>query len=204
MKIIRIIIWGFISFLLGFIFMWIYDINHFAHIRISYRFEKAARQVRSVYMTFASYECIYGYLPSPDFSNRVLNNKTELPSRFNLWDAIDKKPPLDPWDKPFVYIDKPKNDCSFGIYSKGEDGISNTNGNDPDDLNTWTNTDRPYQYYLSKINRRDLIVFIIRGLFSGLFIFIIFLIFYRIFNRKGKNNNAASSNLYSSGATAGG
>ncbi len=45
--------------------------------------------------------------------------------------------PCDGWGREFVYVPAPKLPHGFGIYSCGKDGLTASNGNDLDDLNTW-------------------------------------------------------------------
>ncbi|MBP7050575.1 MAG: type II secretion system protein GspG [Phycisphaerae bacterium] len=46
--------------------------------------------------------------------------------------------PRDGWGRELVYVPDPKLPHGFGIYSCGEDGKTISNGNDRDDLNTWS------------------------------------------------------------------
>ncbi len=44
--------------------------------------------------------------------------------------------PTDGWGNAFVYVLDANLPDGFGIYSCGRDGVTSSNGNDPDDLNT--------------------------------------------------------------------
>jgi hypothetical protein len=45
---------------------------------------------------------------------------------------------LDPWGHEYIYVYPcDYSNCSYGIYSLGPDGVSETGGDDPDDLNSW-------------------------------------------------------------------
>jgi len=60
------------------------------------------------------------------------------------WQPIMKKLPQDPWGNPVHYIRTPRleKEFGFGLYSTGADGISRSQGNDPDDWNSWTEDGR--------------------------------------------------------------
>lgn len=47
---------------------------------------------------------------------------------------------VDPWGHPYAYLRGDGLPDGFGIYSMGPDGISSTQGNDSDDLNSWTSS----------------------------------------------------------------
>ena len=52
--------------------------------------------------------------------------------------------PLDPWGRVYVYISPgTHNTNSYDLYSPGEDGVSGSNGSDPDDLNNWDESREP-------------------------------------------------------------
>ena len=58
-----------------------------------------------------------------------------------FWPGTRK--PVDSWGNPYVFIElgqtgpnEPKS--TFHLYSCGEDGESQTDGNDPDDINSWS------------------------------------------------------------------
>ncbi|MDM4019634.1 hypothetical protein, partial [Roseiconus lacunae] len=58
--------------------------------------------------------------------------------------AIDLDGLNDPWGNSYKLVMRQDAECdnpefSVHLYSKGEDGISRTDGDDPDDLNTWSN-----------------------------------------------------------------
>ena len=53
---------------------------------------------------------------------------------------------LDPWGRPYVYACPSANTTNqFDLYSCGPDGVSQSNGNDPDDVNYWA-LDRYYKW----------------------------------------------------------
>ena len=52
------------------------------------------------------------------------------------------------WGRPFVYRFPGKNNIgSYDLYSLGKDGVSATDGCDPDDINNWDETEPWYDYY---------------------------------------------------------
>ncbi len=47
--------------------------------------------------------------------------------------------PADPWGREYVYLSPGKhNTNTFDLYSLGEDGASNSGGQDPDDIASWS------------------------------------------------------------------
>ena len=62
--------------------------------------------------------------------------------------------PRDGWGHDFVYVLDPNLPRGFGIYSCGLDGVTVSNGNDRDDLNTW-NVRSPWRaYYQAHADRK--------------------------------------------------
>ena len=65
-----------------------------------------------------------------------------LPNWRQLWTTL----PSDPWGRPYQYLPPTADRQQPGIYSFGPDRISQSNGNDPDDRNSWngeTTSGRP-------------------------------------------------------------
>jgi hypothetical protein len=64
---------------------------------------------------------------------------------------------LDPWGHPYRCV-SPKaspdgqSTHDVGVYSMGQDGVSESNGNDPDDINSWDDHHR--RFYLDQIATR--------------------------------------------------
>ncbi|WP_149499028.1 hypothetical protein [Roseiconus lacunae] len=72
--------------------------------------------------------------------------------------AIDLDGLNDPWGNSYKLVMRQDAECdnpefSVHLYSKGEDGISRTDGDDPDDLNTWSNDYG--QFYWRRIQREQ-------------------------------------------------
>ena len=70
-----------------------------------------------------------------------------------LYENLDM---IDPWGRPYVYIhrDDPENEdpAVVRVYSLGRDGVSKSQGNDPDDINNWD--EDCYRYYVDEITLR--------------------------------------------------
>ncbi len=57
------------------------------------------------------------------------------------------------WDAPPVYIRDETLPEGYGFYLAGEDGISNTGGRDPDDVNSWDISS--YHFYTHRVRRQE-------------------------------------------------
>ncbi|MCA9214734.1 MAG: hypothetical protein KDB27_16800 [Planctomycetales bacterium] len=61
---------------------------------------------------------------------------------------------VDPWGNPYVCVQREEHtDCYLlprHVYSKGRDGISSSDGNDADDLSSWS--DDSMRYYVNELN----------------------------------------------------
>ena len=79
----------------------------------------------------------------------------------NFWNEMGGD--RDSWGNPFqiVQLDMPNDEFTHNVhaYSFGEDGISKTNGNDPDDINSWNYCRTRYygQRIQSYFRKRDLL-----------------------------------------------
>lgn len=62
-------------------------------------------------------------------------------------DRMPSDPERDTWGRPYrcVEIEGAEGVDRFGFYSLGRDGVSATSGDDPDDINSWS--DRKTRYY---------------------------------------------------------
>ena len=75
------------------------------------------------------------------------------PVKFPRWQKLIDRIPLDPWGHEYQYIPPaPEGIRDYGIYSFGKDGISISNGNDPDDINSWDTGHRRLRSRPSQIN----------------------------------------------------
>jgi hypothetical protein len=62
--------------------------------------------------------------------------------------------PTDAWGNSYHYIVSEEFEHGFGLYSLGPDGFSGTQGNDPDDWNSWSDDGRGKKtvgYYFEKL-----------------------------------------------------
>jgi hypothetical protein len=64
--------------------------------------------------------------------------------------------PRDAWGNEFAYLLDPELAEGFGIYSCGQDGVSSSNGNDRDDLNTWSEGSPWRAYYEAQMSRYNI------------------------------------------------
>lgn len=98
------------------------------------------------------FKTMYGRYPSAEEGLSVF---AEKPVDWNLdrdWKPLARKGALkDPWGNPYVSLGAHAED-GFRIYSKGSDGISESAGMDPDDLNTWSPEHRG-RFYESLVQR---------------------------------------------------
>ena len=85
-------------------------------------------------------------------------------------------PHPDVWGRPYRVVRNLTLDdgmkVELGVYSTGEDGISRSNGNAPDDINTWSESWR--DYYLARTKARERSALAIYGLFLLPFVYPLF------------------------------
>ena len=73
----------------------------------------------------------------------------EKPASFppdKQWTQLADKIPLDPWGTPYQYIAPTSYVSAFALFSLGRDGVSQSNGNDPDDINNWSSPETQYSW----------------------------------------------------------
>ena len=88
----------------------------------------------------------------------------------------------DPWDNSYRCVSSTNSEgkIRFEFYSVGVDGISNSGGNDEDDLNTWSDQHSwEHNWYREEIDRRKRIDSAITGSWIASIICICFLMFKR-------------------------
>ena len=84
------------------------------------------------------YKHLTGRLPRPEEGlNALIRRPPDLPESVQ-WTQLFREVPKDPWDRPYRIAFGDGFPGGFGIYTCGFDGVSNTQGNDPDDWNTWS------------------------------------------------------------------
>jgi general secretion pathway protein G len=118
------------------------------------RIAKASlRMVRSAVTAFQE---TTGRLPSEEegltaLARKPVNWPDEVPWRI----FVDTEHlPSDGWGNTYVYVLDAGLSGGFGVYSCGRDGTTSSNGNDPDDLNTWDNA-KPLPIYYATRPRKD-------------------------------------------------
>ena len=73
------------------------------------------------------------------------------------------------WDNPPVYVVDPSLPDGFGFYLEGEDGVSASRGEDPDDVNSWDN--RSHVFYYKRRWWREQMTRLMFGLMAGSIVF---------------------------------
>ena len=111
-------------------------LTHYAH-----GFCPPASRVESDLISFESAIAMFKLnarrLPPAEMGLHAL---VERPSNLGpdaRWFQVMSKVPKDPWGEPYCYLAGDGFPEGYGIYSKGPDGVSVTQGNDADDLNSW-------------------------------------------------------------------
>jgi hypothetical protein len=122
---------------------------------ITYKWEVARAGVRDISRRVTD-ACTM--LDKREFSVDAINDwlAGELSPDHPLATELRESPHKDPWKNPYrcirfvhTYGDETR---ALGIYSMGRDGVSKTNGNDLDDLNSWNW--ESHQWYVRDINTR--------------------------------------------------
>lgn len=88
----------------------------------------------------------YGEYPADGYGlEQLAVTDTKTPDELVRWGRAVTECLLDPWGRPYLFIrEAPAGPREFGIYSMGADGKSASQGEDPDDLNTWSGTQDYY------------------------------------------------------------
>jgi general secretion pathway protein G len=74
------------------------------------------------------------------------------------WKGIMKEYPTDPWGNPYHYVTSPNLERGYGLYSNGSDGVSNSDGNDPDDWNSWSEDNRGGTPFMDRLGEAPLML----------------------------------------------
>jgi len=120
---------------------------------VTYKFVSAAHRVKDI--ADGPFDLV-----APAVLAAIPRGETELgglPDEVldQLLPVIDRERVVDPWGHPYMFVAEDRETGLWiGAYSKGRDGVSRSNGNDPDDLNSWSQNGS--DYYLREINRRVL------------------------------------------------
>ena len=93
---------------------------------------------------------------------------------------LGPQPELDAWKHPYRCVRDIRGadeaQIAVGAYSLGEDGVSNSNGNDPDDLNSWDPD--CFEIYANRLTVRTWSFFAVKGLFSALCLYLLISLFF--------------------------
>lgn len=85
--------------------------------------------------------------------NRWLKN--ELPSDHEASDILMDSPRPDSWGNSYrIQLASKLTDGNFRLYSMGRDGVTSTDGNDPDDIRSWDESRGAF--YQQELFRKDL------------------------------------------------
>ncbi|MEX2141279.1 MAG: hypothetical protein WD894_18585 [Pirellulales bacterium] len=140
-------------------------------VRINYLYMSALNDVRQIRLQLAYIEENFG---RTTLSTSVIDQWLDdsLPANDPAWRLLVERQRVDPWGNPYRSLNLALDDSSLfaiGIYSTGEDGASLTQGNDPDDLNSWDeHTGSHYRAAISEENRKR---YAVQGLFLTAFIY---------------------------------
>lgn len=109
------------------------------------------------------YKETHGSIPEEEVTNRVITKLwTEKDYRSSEFDDPSEDElamiiggadyrSLKLWGKPPKYIVSKDLPGGYGLYMEGEDGVTRSNGNDPDDLNSWDVNSR--SFYIERSER---------------------------------------------------
>ena len=97
----------------------------------------ASTMIHGVASKVREYEMLCGELPPMEEGLNALVTRPETLAEDADWVQLYKELPADPWDNPIFYFVDDELPNGFGVYSCGPDGISDSEGNDPDDVNNW-------------------------------------------------------------------
>ncbi|WP_367872936.1 type II secretion system protein GspG [Luteolibacter sp. Populi] len=103
--------------------------------------ERIPGDLNSISSAIKSYRNLAGELPPPGLGLQALITRPASLPAGKPWRQSLFSIPLDPWSRPYRYVAGEGLKDGFGLYSCGPDGVSKTAGNDPDDLNTWSDRD---------------------------------------------------------------
>lgn len=159
-----------ISIMLGFVSLLIIGFFN-AQICVSYKFESVKYTINLVETAFDQFKFRHGINPPYDnWQNELLGNSKAKINTLKICYAPSIK---DSWGNELrVIIPGKHNNNGVDVYSVGADGISKTNGNDPDDLNTWSPSHNG-GYYRSEIAREGVYSILLQWLLCSLVAFVL-------------------------------
>jgi hypothetical protein len=117
--------------------------------------DAALRQLARMVMEFRK---VCGRLPTAGEGLDVLvHQPSDWPAQIPWTPFLETSEiPCDGWGHEFVYVLDPELAEGFGVYSCGQDGVSSSEGDDRDDLNTWRRGRLWFGYYEHWVSRIDL------------------------------------------------
>lgn len=114
---------------------------------------------------------------------------SQTPENLTRWARVVPKYLLDPWENPYQFVRKPPNGKrAFGIYSYGRDGLSATNGNDSDDLNTWSGEQ---DYYIREAEQAILKRLFVQWLIAAHLTFLFMVVVIRYIELRSRKSQPA-------------
>ena len=99
---------------------------------------KAKLDIKSIEESLGLFKLDNGFYPSTEQGLEALVTKPQtgrIPTRYSV-DGYLKKVPLDPWDKPYIYISPGVNNPDFDLTSHGSDNEPGGEGFAAD-INNW-------------------------------------------------------------------
>ncbi|MCA9265743.1 MAG: hypothetical protein KDA60_17900 [Planctomycetales bacterium] len=123
---------------------------------VTYRFTIALNEIRKIQFQL---KWAHDLRDNSEITEDVVNQwlAGSLPDTHPAAHDLYESPGFDPWGSPYKCL--PNVQLSngvvqpFGVYSMGRDSESESNGNDPDDLNSWN--EDCYQWYVNDITQRN-------------------------------------------------
>jgi hypothetical protein len=149
-----------------------------------YHYTFALNDVRNAGLQLSDIEKHYGpeALDQPVVEQWLANT---LPADDPAWRLLVERQDLDPWGNPYRCVQDLRHQdgthITIGVYSTGRDGVSQTHGNDPDDLNSWD--EHTGAYDRAEIAESDRKQSVIQGLYVAPFVYIGLLAFGSILKR---------------------
>ncbi len=99
---------------------------------------KAKVDMKSIEESLGLFKLDNGFFPSTEQGLKALVTKPEIgriPTRYST-DGYLRKAPVDPWEKPYIYISPGVHSRNFDLISYGADGEPGGEGFDAD-INSW-------------------------------------------------------------------
>jgi general secretion pathway protein G len=99
----------------------------------------AESDIRSINMAIQMFKLNAKMLPTVSDGLQSLVVRPADLNPDSRWIPLLNHLPIDPWGKPYCYLVGDAFGGGYGIYCRGADGQSATQGNDADDINSWRN-----------------------------------------------------------------